>query len=73
MLYDLKAQMPQSESESSAQSAPLDILVDMFAVDWLFNCFPDAERGVSGGIEILGHGVKRTLGLFPLLDLVKLH
>jgi hypothetical protein len=65
--------MSQSESESPAQSAPLDILVDMLAVDWLLDCFPDAERGVSGGIEILGHGVKRTLGLLPLLDLMKLH
>lgn len=65
--------MRQSESESPAQSAPLDILVDMLAVDWLLNCFPNAERGVSGGIEVLGHGVKRTLGLPPLFNLIKLH
>lgn len=62
-----------SESESSAESRPFNIFMDVLAVDWLLDDFPDAEGGVSGGVEILGLHVQCPLGLSPLINLVKLH
>ena len=62
----------QSESQSSAQSRPLNVLVDVLAVDGLLNHLSHTERGVSRGIEILGLVVKGTLLLSPLLHLSQL-
>lgn len=62
-----------SESESSAESGPLNILMDLLGIDRFLDDLPDAEGSISGGIEILGGDVKSTLFRSPGLNFLELY
>lgn len=62
----------QSETESSAESGPLNVIVDMLLGHGLLNNFFHWEGSVSGGVEIGGSGMKGSLLSAPLLDFSQL-
>ncbi len=63
----------RSESKSSAESRPLNILMDLLGIDRFLDDLPDAEGSISGGIEILGGDVKSTLFRSPGVDFLELY
>ena len=62
-----------SEAQSSAESWPFDIVIDVLTGHGLFNNLFDAEGSISGGVEIFGSGMNGSPLLPPLVNLIDLN
>lgn len=62
----------QSETESSAESGPFNVIIDMFLGYGLLDDFFYWEGGVSGGVKISGSGVEGSSFSAPLLNFSQL-
>ena len=65
--------MGQSEAESSAESGPLDVVMNMFVGNRLLDDFLDGEGSIAGRVKISRLRVQSTLSGPPGLNFSQLH
>lgn len=62
----------RSEPESSAESGPFHVVMDMLLGDWFLDDLADAEGGIARGVKISWRGVQGSLSGSPGLDFLSL-
>lgn len=73
MIVRIISRSSQSKSESSAESRPLHVVIDMLLGDGFLDNFFHWERSISGRIEVRWSGVKGSFSGSPLFNFSELN